>query len=261
LNDFPTWPLLEQLAFGERIFVLLVHIYKDITVYGKDIVSGITPQDMTIIGRKLSVCLERKQHKIPIVHKPIFNLNLPTVIFSIDKKIWHVFNSGDATKPVISGSDIVYCIADLIWNDIYQAGDVRMKPNPTPITINEITNLAKRIKETFGAFDVTGIDFNNFLEPERVTKMLVVISFEGWHHAKDMNDLCVIYCNHWGELFVQRFNSPEKLKEFLEVGGRKFSQAAIFYYIQRNSHAYEKIIERTKKLVTQIFANINIITQ
>jgi hypothetical protein len=89
-----------------------------------------------------------------------------------------------------------------------------------------------------------------------VTKMLVVISFEGWHHAKDMNDLCVIYCNHWGELFVQRFNSSEKLKEFIEAGARKFSQVEICYYIQRKSLAYEKIIERTKRLVTQIFANI-----
>jgi len=254
LNDFSTWPLQEQLDFGEKIFILLVHIYKDITAYGKDIVSGITPQDMTIIGRKLSVCLERKPNKIAIVHKPIFNLNLPTLAFINDKKAWQVFNASDASKPLVSSTDIIYCIADLVWNDIYPAGDIRMKPNPTPLTINEITNLAKRIRETFGTFDVTGIDFNNFLEPERVTKMLVVISFEGSHHAKDVNDLCVIYCNHWGELFVQRFNSPDKLKEFIAGGGRKFSQVAVSYYIQRNSHAYEKIIERTKKLVTQIFA-------
>jgi hypothetical protein len=87
--------------------------------------------------------------------------------------------------------------------------------------------------------------------------MMVVISFEGSHHAKDMNDLCVIYCNHWGELFVQRFNSPETLKAFIAGGGNKFTRVEVFYYIQRNSYAYEKIIERTKKLVTQIFSNIS----
>jgi len=256
LNNFPAWPFLEQLTFGEKIFILLVTIYKDITDHRKDVVSGITPQDMTIIGRKLSVCLERKPNKVPIIHKPLFNLNLPTLIFNVDKKVWQVFNATDATKPVISSADIVYCLAYLAWNDLYPAGDVRMKPNTTPVTVNEINNLAKKIRETFGCFDVTGIDFNNFLEPERVTKMLVVISFEGWNHAKDMNDLCVIYRNHWGELFIQRFNSPDKLKVFMESGGRKFARAEIFYYIQRNSLAYEKIIERTKKLVTQILSNI-----
>ena len=250
LNAFSTWPLLEQLAFGEKIFILLVTIYNRITAYQKDIVSGITPQDMTIIGRKLSVCLEQKQNKVPVVHKPLSNLNLQTLTFGIDKNVWHVFDSRDSTKPVISEMDIVYCTAYLVWNDIYQAGDIRMTPNPTPVTLHEISNLAKQIRDTFGAFDVTGVDYENFLKPERVTKMLVVISFEGSRYAKDINDLCVIYSNLWGELFVRRFNSPEKLKEFIKSGGRKFLRAEMHYYIQRNSPYYEKIIERTKKLVT-----------
>ena len=256
LNSFSTWPLPEQLEFGEKIFIMLVSIYKDITIHRKGIAGLITPEDMTIIGRKLSVCLEKKLNKVPMVHKPLFGLTPPSLTFSIDKKVWSVFNASDTVKPQVASADIVYCIAYLTWNELYLATQVRMKPNPTPVTINEITNLAKRIRETFGTFDVTEIDFKNFLEPERVTKMLIVISFEGFNHAKDMNDLCVIYKNHWGELFVQRFNAPDKLKEFIASGGRKFARTEIFYYIQRNSLSYEKIIERTKKLVTQIFANI-----
>jgi adenylate cyclase class 1 len=102
LNAFHTWPLLERLEFGGKIFVLLVDIYKDITASRKDSMTGITPQDMSIIGRKLSVCLEKKKNKVPIVHKPIFNLNLPTIIFIVDKKVWHVFDAGDTDKLVIS---------------------------------------------------------------------------------------------------------------------------------------------------------------
>ncbi|MCG6534572.1 MAG: class I adenylate cyclase [Syntrophales bacterium LBB04] len=257
LNDFPNWPLLDQLDFGVKIFVLLISVYKEIKDTGENIIGGITPQDLTVVGRKLSVCLEKKKNKVAIVHKPIHNLNIPTITFMYDKNVWHVFNASDMSKPLVSNRDIVYCIVYLIWNDIYQVGDVRMKPNPTSLTINEITNLAKKIKGTFNSFDVSEIDFNNFLEPEKATKMLVVISFDESHHAKDINDLCVIYCNHWGELFVKRFNSLEKLKEFVSEGGSKFSQVDISYYIQRSSYAYEKIIERTKKVVAQIFSNMN----
>jgi adenylate cyclase class 1 len=211
---------------------------------------------MTIIGKKLSTCIEKKQNKIPVVHKPLSNLNRPTLTFGIKNEIWHVFASGDSTKPVISNPDIVYCTAYLIWNDIYQAWNIRMIPNPTPVTLQEITNLATRVQEIFGTFNVTKVAFENFLEAEKATKMLVVINFEGSHHAKDLNDFCVIYSNHWGELFVQRFNSPYKLKKFIESDGRKFSRTEMHYYVQRNSLYYEKIIERTKNLVTQILSSV-----
>ena len=254
LNGFTTWPLLEQLDFGEKIFSLLVKVYKSITANQKDVISRLTANDMTIIGRKLAACLERKPNKVPVIQKPIFNLNLPTLTFSIEKKGWQVFAAGDTSKPVIASMDIIYCVAYLIWNDIYQGWDIRMTPNSTPVTLQEIINLAKRIKDIFGVFDMTGIDFQNFLEPEKVTKMLVVISFEGSTQSKDMNDFCVIYTNHWGELFVRRFNSPEKFMGFIADGGQKFSRTEMFYYIQRNSLYYEKIIERTKNIVTQIFS-------
>ena len=254
LNVFANWPLLEQLDFGEKIFTLLAKIYRGITANQKDVISGLTAHDMTIIGRKLAACLEKKPNKVPVIQKPIFNLNLPTLTFSVEKKWWQVFAAGESSKPVIASMNIVYCISYLIWNDIYQGWDIRMTPNPTAVTLQEIINLAKKVKETFGVFDITGIDFRNFLEPEKVMKMLIVISFEGSTQSKDMNDFCVIYSNHWGELFVRRFNSPEKFMAFIESGGQKFSRTETYYYIQRNSLYYEKIIERTKNIVTQIFS-------
>jgi adenylate cyclase, class 1 len=256
LNAFADWPLLEHLAFGEKIFMLLLKIYKRIMAYRQDVGSGLTDQDMTIIGRKLAACLERKRRKVPVVHKPIFHPNLPNLTFSSVNKSWHVSAAGEAVKPVVASADIVYCIAYLIWNDIYQSTNVRMIPNPTPVTLQEINNLAKRIKEIFGVVDITGIDFNNFLETEKVTKMLVVVSFENPRNASELNDLSVIYSNHWGELFFRRFNSPSQFEAFIGQGGLIFSRTEKHYYIQRNSLYYEKIIERTKNLVNQIFAGV-----
>ncbi|MCL5807330.1 MAG: class I adenylate cyclase [Deltaproteobacteria bacterium] len=257
LNDFAAWPLSEQLDFGENILRLLKLIYNEITPKQKETASRLTRRDMTIIGRKLAVCLEKKQDKIPVIRTPSANLNLPGLTFSSKPGGWQVLASGDSPKPVTASSDITYCIAYLVWNDLFHALDVRMAPNPTPVTLQEIHNLAKRIKEIFGSFDITGIDFKNFLEPEKVTKMLVIVSFESPSHLKDMNDFSVLYCSNWGELFFRRFNSPEKFKAFIKDSGRKFSGMDMCYYVRRNSLYFEKIIERTKMLVTQIFAGLS----
>jgi adenylate cyclase class 1 len=256
LNAFAAWPLLEQLEFGEKIFCLLSTIYKRIMASQKDIASGLTRQDMTIIGRKLAACLERKRSKIELVHKPLFNPDFPALTFTSDKKMWCVSAAGEPLNPVIAGTDIVYCIAYLVWNDLYEALNIRMKPNPTPITLQEINNLSKRIREVFGFFDITGVDFDNFLETENVTKMLVVVNFENPGHVKDIRDFSVIYGNHWGELFCRRFNAPDQFREFIDRGGRIFMRTQIYYHVQRNSLYYEKIVERAKNLVNQIFSGV-----
>jgi adenylate cyclase class 1 len=257
LNSFAEWRLLEQLDFGGKIFILLMNIYKRAMASKKDIISKISQKDMTIIGRKLAASLEKKQSKIPLVHKPIANLNLPTLTFQIDTNGWRVCASGDSTRPVVAGADIVYSIGYLIWNDLYEVSSVRMTHNPTPLSIQEINNLAKRIKEIFGVFDITEVAFDHFLEEEKVTKMLVIVNFEDPGHAHQMNDFSILYANHWGELFFQRFNSPYKFKKFIDQGGRIFSRTEMHYYIQRSNLHYEKIIERSKKLVQQIFSGVS----
>jgi adenylate cyclase class 1 len=257
LNDFSTWSLSEQLDFGEKILRLLTLIYKEITRKQQETVSRLTARDMTIIGRKLAVCLEKKEDKIQVIHKPSSYLNLPKLTFSSKTGGWQVLASGDHPKVVVSSADIGYCIAYLVWNDLYQPLDVRMAPNPTPVTLNEIQNLARRIKEIFGAFDITNIDFKNFLEPELATKMLLIVSFESANQLRDMNDFSMLYCNHWGELFFRRFNAPKKFKTFIEEGGKKFSGMEMYYYVRRSGFHYEKIIERTKMLVTHIFDSIS----
>lgn len=256
LNAFAEWPLTEQLTFGEKMFRLLMDVYRNIKSHQQDTIGRLTERDMTIIGRKLAVSLEKKHDKLPTVYKPTAILNLPNMTFVHDGKSWQVVTSTDAAHPLITHTNVVCCIAWLVWNDLYRDLGIRMAPNPTPITLQEINNLGKRIREIFGTFDIAGVDFENFLEPEKVTKMLVIVSFERPGHLKDMNDFTILYSNHWGEFFSRRFNKPERLQAFIEAEGLKFRHVERHYYVQRNSLYYEKIIDRTKKLVTHLFANI-----
>jgi len=255
LNRFSGWPLHEQTEFGGRVLSLLLNIYKRIQTLQDGATQGIDGRDLTIIGRKLSSCLEKKANKIPIMHKPIENPDLPVLIFHNDEKKWHVHPHKEPSRFIVASPDIVYCLAYLVWNDIYFSGNVRMNPNPTPVTLQEIMSLAKKMREIFGVYDITTVDFGNFLQHEKTTKILVVVSFEGASNKNDAAEFCVLYQNNWGELFEKRIGSPDHLKDFFDVHRAAFSHAEVNYYIQRSSQYYEKTIERTKRTISHIISN------
>jgi hypothetical protein len=69
-----------------------------------------------------------------------------------------------------------------------------------------------------------------------------------------MMDFCIIYGNHWGELYFRRFHSQEQFREFIESGKGVFRRTNMHYYLQRSSLYYEKTIERTKQIIQRAFA-------
>ncbi len=250
LNDFAAWSFSEQVAFGNQIFRFLLDIYKEINDSPRQ--SSLSAGDMSIIGHKISSCLVSKADKISVIHKPISDMNLPALTFKTNGKTWQVFDSSNPSDVITSHRDIVNCLAYLIWNGIHESGQVRMEYNPTDVTIQEIINLSKVIHDNFGSHDVAAIDFANFLEPEQIVKALVVVSFEGSAQKKNMNDQHFLYQNHWGELFVRQFSTQKDLQAFVRtIIARQTATLETKYYIQRNSHYFEKNIERTKRTVLQ----------
>ncbi len=255
LNEFESWQLREKVAFGELMFKFLIDIYKDIVRIRKGISGEIAPQDLTIIGRKLSSSLELKEHKVSVLHVPTENINLPAFTFSPAGKVWQVNSSDERSLPLITNGNIIFCIAYIVWNGIYDPAQTRMLPNQTAVTIQEIINLGKKIRDVFGSFDISGVYFGNFLQKETVSKMLIVVSFENQKTNIDIYDFCIIYKNNWEELFVRRFTSIEKMKTFMGNIGAISHNLETHYYIQRNNIYYEKIIDRVKNMVTQMLAN------
>ena len=255
LNEFESWKLAEKINFGDLMFEFLTEIYKDIVNIHKGINLEIAPQDLTIIGRKLSSSLAAKENKIPVLHNPTENHNLPVFTFAVDGKTWQIISSDDPAAPLISKGYIVFCLTYIVWNSIYDPAQLRMKPNHTSITLQEIINLGRKIKEVFGAYDITSVHFSNFLEEEKIKKILLVISFETSPSTNmNINDICLIYKNNWEELFVCRFSSTDKMKIFLNKIGKMPDKIGMQYYVQRNNKYYEKIIDRTKNIIDQMLS-------
>lgn len=256
LNDFESWRLNEQIVFGKYIYQFLIEIYNDIVRVQKGITGKIAPQDLTIIGRKLSSSLAAKDHKIPLLHIPTENIKLPALTFSVNGKAWKVYSSDDQTLPVIASEDIIFCLAYIVWNGIYDAGQTRMLPNHTPVTIQEIINLGKRIRDVFGRCNITGVHFGNFLQEEEISRILFILSLDASKANIDFSDIGVIYKNNWEEMFVRRFSSLENMKHFFAKSGMNTLHLETYYYIQRTNTYYEKIIERTKNTITQMLQGI-----
>jgi adenylate cyclase class 1 len=254
LNEFDSWQLQEKAAFGELMFGFLIDVYKDIVRIQKGKSGEIAPQDLTIIGRKLSSTLQTKENKVAVLHIPSETVNLPVFTFATNGKTWQVNSSDNQSAPLIAHQNIISCIAYIVWNGIYNPVQTRMAPNQTAVTIQEIINLGKMIKDVFGSFDISGVHFGNFLQKETITKMLLVVSFESQKLNMDVHDFCVIYKNNWEELFVRRFPSLEKMKAFWVGLSRTSPNVQVQYYVQRSNKYYEKIIERVKYLVTQMLA-------
>ena len=255
LNEFESWKLAERINFGDLMFGFLTDIYKDIVSIQKGTSLEIAPQDLTIIGRKLSSSLAAKENKIPVLHNPTENINLPVFTFALSGKAWQIISSDDAAITLITKNYIIFCLTYIVWNSIFDPVQIRMKPNQTSITLQEIINLGKKIKEVFGTYDITGVHFSNLLEGEKIKKILLVVSFETSPSTNmSINDVCLIYKNNWEELFVCRFSSLDKIKSFFSKIGKVPEKIETHYYIQRNNKYYEKIIERTKNFIDQMMS-------
>ncbi len=255
LNEFEFWKLTERINFGGLMFEFLSDIYKDIVKIQQGTNLEIAPQDLTIIGRKLSSSLATKEYKIPVLHNPTENINLPVFTFAISGNMWQLSSSDDLTLPLIANDDIIFCLTYMVWNSFYDQTQIRMKPNPTSITLQEIINLGRKIKEVFGTYDITGVHFSNLLADEKIGKILLIISFEtGPSSSMDISDICLIYKNNWEELFVRRFSSADKMKIFFNKVGKMSERIETHYYIQRNNKYYEKIIDRTKYIIDQMLS-------
>jgi adenylate cyclase, class 1 len=252
LSRFNKWDFNTQIDLGNRLIQWLLTTCRDIAKAHTGIATKMDEQDLTIIGRKLFISFEKKENKIAILQKPTGSLNLTNLTLSYKENQWQVYSGTNAKTALIRHADIINVVAFVAWNELFMPNRIRMEPNASSVTLQEVINLGKKMNELLGTFDIFSIDFAHYLKKVHVVKALVIVSFEKSPWEKDINDFTVIYKNNWGELFVQRFNSPHKLEGFFKEARSNSEHIEINYYVQRNSTYFEKIIERTKKIITPL---------
>jgi adenylate cyclase class 1 len=249
LRDSVSWGFKSQVELGNKLFKLLLKIYREISAAHTGVEGEIDRRDITILGRKISAFYLKKRHKIPVLQRPTGTLNITDLTLELNDKIWNIFQGSDRASPLVSNTNIIYNIAFAVWNNIFLPNSIHMRPNASSVTLQEAINVGKKIGNFFGTYDSLDIELFDYLKKECITKLLVILDFETSPWYKQAKDFRVVYMNCWGELFSRRFSSSDKFEEFLRESSKERKDIEISYYIQRNSTMYEKTIARTKKIL------------
>ncbi|MGM0417271.1 MAG: class I adenylate cyclase [Thermodesulfobacteriota bacterium] len=252
LSNFNNWDMATQIQLGKRLVQELFGFYKIISSAGRQN-AHINKRDLTVLGRKIASIYQKKKNKVNLVPKPVEQFNLLDITFVYEDKVWKVFAGNDRSVPLFKGADIVRAAAFTVWNDLFKVGRIRMEPNPTSVSLQEIINLSLKLKDFLGRCDVLDNSPLFYLKKERIQKVFIVVSFEEVHYEKNINNFALIYKTTWGELFVTRINSPYGLQKKLKQIKDENQNFQIEFYLQRNSSYYEKIIRRTRDIVERSF--------
>jgi adenylate cyclase class 1 len=244
------WHFKDQLEFGTRLFQLLLRIYREISANAAGAASESDQRDLTILSRKIAAFYYKKNHKIHVVHTVTGELNVSNLTLNLKDDVWQVFCGFDQSTPVVWSTNVVYVIAFIVWNELFKSNEIHMRPNSSNVTLQEVINLATRMRNIFGTRCTQDIDFATYLKQEFINRALVVVDFEASPWYSNASDYSVIYTNCWGEMFVQRISSTREFNAFLTELNAKERDIELSYYVQRNTASFEKLIERAKQMTS-----------
>lgn len=247
LDRFPTWNLEAQVRFGKKLFNLLLHIYRDIAKTHSGVATQIDKEDLTVIGRKIQVFYEAKDYKVAILPRVMDRLNTSGLTFHLDGDEWHVYSGVSKGGHLVSHQDILYVITFIVKNDLFDPVRMHMLPNSSSVSLPEIQNLAVKIRDFIHLSNTVGR--NDYLRKDVIIRMLVVVSFEEEPWEKNAVNIAVIYKTSWGEVYVRRFYTERRLKEFVMKSGYREGRVAVDYYLQRKCNNYAAILAQVKALV------------
>lgn len=249
LQKFYGWKHDAQIEFGRCLFKFMLQLYREISADNTAVSSKSDEKDLTILGRKISVCYLKKKYKISILQKPTRKLNLSVLTFKLNGNEWQTFPSDDTTSPIISSKNIIENIAFIVWNNLFVENWIQMHPNPFSITLQEIINLGKRIKIFFGTYETLNIELTDYLKKEQISKMLIVVGFDKSPWNEHSRHYGIVYLNNWGELYVRWFNSTKRFETFLRNLCKNQKNIIISKYLKRDTTFFEKNIAQPKKFV------------
>lgn len=248
LSRFSRWDLESQISFGRQIFRLLLKSYREIVDSRAGVTSQMGEKDRTVVGRKIQVYYESKKSKIVILPKSTTTLNVSGLTFRYDKNKWCVYTGSDNEKGrIIEDEDIVFAVAFVVRNKLFEAGRMHMLPNSTSISLSEIINLGSQIEDFF----IKGgnrYKHSDYLKKSYLTKILVVISFEEEPWEKASNKFRIIYMNSWGEMFVKNITSADQLATIMQENRFKSDQTVVDFYLQKKCINYKEILNDIRRV-------------
>jgi len=253
IGSFKTWAYRDIVKLSIIIEKFMVKKYKTINRAYERLSHGqseISPEDRTVLGRKILVEFLKQPDKV----KKVFlvsrsDSHLQSLYLKYNKKndtigTWQLYNKNRRALQIQEESLIIADTIEgigawLINNSLYHEDSViNLIPNPSYVTFDDIRRLYKNMYEFFSPILNQAISFDQLLMKNRVVCMFVSIDFYAAKKERIINGYSVVYLNSWGEMFCesvysnQGFLSMDQAKQDImnKIGIKKLPLNTAFYF-------------------------------
>ena len=232
LDNYHEWDFKQVMELGERLQELMMETYQTFTKQYK--LRRITTEDFAVLGRKVLANNLPKRGKILPVRRAVDEgLRQESITFLPNirggkKTKWEAYR-GNVTTEVARKVSLEHAIlradkslADLIaWlvvNRILDSGTfVHLIPNPLPVSLQEIQQLVKKIKDVFPYKPISAIDNSLLLQDAYITDLLTVANLTSQKWIRVIDEVSLMYRNSHGETFSETYNPKTGLLRLEEV--------------------------------------------
>ncbi|MFH2058408.1 MAG: class I adenylate cyclase [Pseudomonadota bacterium] len=231
IGAYQTWPYKNIARLSYTLETYIVKKYKTLNKAFEKLNQGdsqISPEDRTVLGRKVYSELSRqpgKIEKVLLVSKSeiLFNgLHLKFTQAPGQPGTWALINKdlrgADREETLITATTIEEIGAWLIVNKIYSDScGVNLLPNPTPVAVDDIRKLFKSLYDYFGPVIKKPVSFDRLLKKRTITDLFVSVNFYAPRQQRRITGYTMIYMNTWGEMFFKSYASIKGLPEMEDV--------------------------------------------
>ncbi|MBI9088866.1 MAG: class I adenylate cyclase [Desulfobacterium sp.] len=181
--------------------------------------SMITPEDRTILGRKMFVEFsrqdEKKVAKILLVSRSdrLFKgLVLQYVSKPGFKNVWElVHRSGrEKSERLKRAKSIEEVAAWFIQNRLFSTTTIiNLVPNPTPVSSDDVRRLFHALYTFYRHDNADSISFGSLLAKATIKAVFISLNLCVPRRSKRIHEFSIIHLNSWGEMFCSRVASEE----------------------------------------------------
>lgn len=254
IGSFKEWPYTEIALLSNTIEKYMVKKYKIVNKAFDSLFRGrsqISPEDRTVLGRKVFIEFSRppgKVYKVLLISRSdrhFHGLHLQYVKSAKKIGTWALINrrsrcaAVNEDETLINAKTIEEIGAWLINNSLYnKSAVINLIPNPTYVTYDDIRKLFKAMNDFFSSKLKYVASFDQLLQKEQVVRLFISINFYAPKLQNKITEYTVIYLNSWGEMFCRSvyyergFVNLEQAKNdiMLKLKVDKLPQDTIFYF-------------------------------
>jgi adenylate cyclase class 1 len=232
MGRFNDWKYSQVTSLSNSIKAYMIKTYKKII----DHLSGqahsrssLSPEDRTVLGRKVFIEFVRQPDKIekmlllPRNDRYYQHLYLQHIGDGNNTGMWQLLNKDknghQYPEDLLIQAETVEAIgAWLIYNRLYsETRVINLVPNPTWVTFNAIRNLYQAMHAFFSLLFEKPVGFDQLLMAGKVAGLFVSPNFYAPAQQEKITDYAIVYLNSWGEMFHEGVCSPRGFSTIEEI--------------------------------------------